>query len=142
MSVVKERESQTIVVDRQRVRRTTVHNPEVRTKPHITVRTRYIERPATRPSVWSAVAAKSALFAGVTVCSFFVCSVTGHVMLERSRKDLMDIRERTVAARKAESGIRSRVNLLTRADKVEEWAMAHGMAPIDGLGSTHGTTDH
>lgn len=116
--------------------------PRTVTTPAITVRTRYIERPSRKVSVVPGLVAKMALFSVVTLFSFSASSLAGQVMVEKARKDVVEARVRTQEAKKAEASLRDRVDLLTRVDKIEEWAVAQGMVAADSLGVTADVTPH
>lgn len=137
MSVVQDRDSQQVTVEeRRQVRHAPTTSTTVRTKPELTARTIYIARPAQKQVVSRTLRGYAVTFGVLFGLTFFSSSLAGQVMVERARKDLTETSRRTSEAKKAESLIQTRVNLLTSADRIEEWAMTHGMVASDGLGQT------
>ena len=125
----------TQVVDRPRVQprrapqttpRTT---PRTTPKPHVQVRVRVVQQP--RTNVAGAWALRAAAFGGIFLSTYVASALTGQVFVEKARRQEIAAKERAIAARRAEAEIRERVDALTSAAAVQQWASARGYIAPD-----------
>lgn len=97
------------------------------------------ERPIARPSVRPVratrrkanVTGRLVTLAFVALLSFGVSSLSGQVMLEKARHEKAAAVARTKEAQRAEVALREKLDDLTSADRIAEWASAHGFMPAD-----------
>lgn len=71
---------------------------------------------------WIAKVATFVILAGL---SFIASSLSGHVMVEKVRREGLRAGERAREARKAEAVLRQQVDALSSLGSVEDWAAAH-----------------
>jgi hypothetical protein len=101
--------------------------PIVQTRPSLRVVTR------SRADVMRAILTRCAVFGFVALATSAGTSLSGHVMVEKARRDGIRAAERAREARSAEAVLRQKVNNLTSLFSVQEWALTHGFQAPDAL---------
>lgn len=90
--------------------------------PNVGLRVRIVRRQT--PSILGALAIRGALFGSLFLATFISHSVMGQVAVEKARQEELTARGRAVEAKRAETEIRARVDALTSATAVQQWATA------------------
>ncbi len=93
-------------------------------------------RKKAKTSVGRVVAVKSAMFCGVFALTYVASTLSGHYLVEKSRNLSIDATLRASAAIKGEQEVQRRLDALTSASAIEDWALSHSFRPTDGLGQT------
>jgi hypothetical protein len=70
-------------------------------------------------------------FCVLAASTYLVSSMSGQVMVEKARRDGITAQRRATEAKRAEAGLRSRINELTGFSNLEAWALAHGFVASD-----------
>ena len=102
-----------------------------RTTGRSTPRVRIKSRVASQNSTSVYALRKLSVFGTFMCLGFMLSTVTGQVMLEKSRNDGKRSLQLASEARKGEYAIRKQVDALMSTTAVEEWAMAHGFIAPD-----------
>ncbi len=101
--------------------------------PEVRSNSRVIERKRALSNVIGAVVVKTMLFCTVASFAYGAMSLAGHVKVEGARRETLRAKERVADAKKSETLLRERLDKLTAAASIEEWANAHGFTAPDGL---------
>jgi len=80
--------------------------------------------------------AKMLMFCGVAAVAYVGSDLCGHYMVEKSRNETIAATNRATSALRAEREVQRRLDGLTSAASIEDWALSHGFRPTDGLGQT------
>jgi len=83
-----------------------------------------------------ALALKCCLFCGVFGVSYVASTLSGHYLVEKSRNLSNEATTRASVAAQAERDVQRRIDVLTSASSIEDWALSHSFRPTDGLGQT------
>jgi len=121
-------------------------------KPRIRVEPEYrpgIEAPAQTPAempvkvqrrskvnVGRQILLKGMMFVAVFGVSYVASTLSGHYLVEKSRNQTIEATARATAALQSEREVRRRLDALTSASSIEDWALSHSFRPTDGLGQT------
>lgn len=87
----------------------------------------------TKPAVASTLFAKSAALALFVVAVFFASSLAGQVMVEKARRDGLRAVGRAREAAKEVALLRDKVQAMTQASAVDNWAQENGFVSPDSL---------
>jgi len=98
-----------------------------KSKPRVHVRVQVTERRQARTNPALFIATRAIVFGVICLFTYATSSLAGQVMVEKARRQGIAAKERAIEARRAEATIRERVDSLTSARSIEEWALAHGL---------------
>jgi hypothetical protein len=79
---------------------------------------------------------KAMMFTAVFSLTYVGSTLTGHYLVEKSRNQSIAASNRATSAIQAEREVQQRLDTLTSASSIEDWALSHGFRPTDGLGQT------
>ena len=107
-------------------------------QPNIQVPTQAPTKVVRRSRVWTAryVGIKCMMFCGVFASAYVVSTLSGHYLVEKSRNLSNEATMRASIAVQAEREVQRRLDVLTSASSIEDWALSHSFRRTDGLGQT------
>jgi len=80
--------------------------------------------------------AKGMLFGAFFSVTYVASTLSGHYLVEKSRIQSSAAAVSATAAAQSVGEIQRRLDVLTSASTIEDWAMSHSFRPTDGLGQT------
>jgi hypothetical protein len=102
--------------------------------PEVKLRARVLERRRSKSAIVGLLLVHSMMFSMIAGLTYGASSLYGQVMVESARRDRIEAKERADQAKKGEVLLRERLDKLTQAAAIDEWAFAHGFRAPDGLG--------
>lgn len=82
------------------------------------------------------VLTKAMLFLAFFSLSYVASTLSGHYLVEKSRNMGIAASTRATVALQSEREVQRRIDVLTSASAIEDWALSHSFRPTDGLGQT------
>jgi len=102
-------------------------------KPYIETRPQLRVVPGTGPSVATQVLRGVVAYGVITLAVFGASSLTGHVMVEKARREGIRANQRLVAATAAQVVLTKQIEALSDEKDLEQWATRNGfVAPTSG----------
>ncbi|MBC8066079.1 MAG: hypothetical protein H7Y17_14700 [Chlorobia bacterium] len=101
------------------------------TRPHIDTRPRLRVATGTRPSVASQFMNGALGFLAVAVVTFGASSLSGHVMVEKARRDGIHAGQRLKAAKAAQTVLSVKIAEISSSNELVVWAKRNGFVAPD-----------